>query len=137
MDISNFMRTPERHSQIEDGVWIKDIPGADDLELLVRGSKSSAIRAAYANKALQERVKRGVKKVNPEEARKVHLSVMAEHVLLGWRNVKDGKKDVPYTVELARDWMTNPLSEFVEFVDYAVSQVDAGIEEAVEELAGN
>ena len=125
-------------SGVNAGVWVKDIPGAGDLELKVRGQDSDAFIDARSEKMLL--VPESEKKANgapsSKYARKMFLELIHEVLLLDWKNVTMDGEQVPFSKEAAKEFMENPeLEKFHDFVTYATAQADKGLEIAKEAKA--
>lgn len=124
-------------AKIEAGEWVKDIPGMGDLELRVRGLGSVVYREALARR--QRTVKPsndGVRPIAESEAATAHA--VADALLLDWRNLTLNGQARGYTVELARDLLTN--RDYVAFLDavlYAAATLDASSAKVEETLAKN
>jgi len=137
MDIETLKTDP---AAISEGRWIGDIPGMGDLELRVRGLSSPAVQQLQSRKlrALPKAERDRDGRPSPEAAARISGEVLAESVLLDWRNVSVGGKAVKFDPALAKKWLTDPAySRFADAVTTAASYVDNGEVAATEALAGN
>src|SRR6185295_1109275 len=95
------VRDFHKNSKLADeGVWVDGLLG--DLKLKVRPGNSKIVRRAFTEMAMSMEVD------TPEAREAVAQKVFAEYVLLDWENVFNGEDEVPYSVELATQWLTNP-----------------------------
>lgn len=129
---------------VENGVWMKDLPGWDGLELKVRGLNNSEYRALQRN--LNEaipRIRWQTGKVTPKEVEEISHKLLHQTVLMDWRGLEDENEagnavPLPYTAEKAWELLSNP--EFVVFRDiviFAASLVGSEAAEAEEADAKN
>lgn len=122
------------------GEWVADIPGFEDVRLRVRGLSSPTVMALRARK--ERKVGKGSRdrdgSLKPDAAMTVMAEVLHEAVLLDWSGITDGGKPVPYSADLAKEWLTDP--DFIAFADavaWAAQAVDRGVAEVQEELEKN
>jgi len=94
MDLESTLFDPEKEEQ---GVWQ---PFGEDGELLVARMFSDKWNAVYRRLARPHgrRLQR-----DPDVQRRVMEEAMAECVLLGWKNLRVGGKEIKYTKDAARD----------------------------------
>ena len=113
MDLKEIKVDP---ALVEHGGWVSDIPGMGDLELQVRPLLNPKFRRLQSklNQAVT-REKRIGGQVDEDEQDRILTTCLLNTVLLGWRNLKDGGDDVPFTPEMARTLMLQP--EFRDFRD--------------------
>jgi len=96
LDLSEeFERDPK--AEVE-GVW-ENIGG--DAELLIAAWENPEYMKALRSipRSLRRRLEAG--RITPEEDQKLMAKIMAQTVLLGWKNVTYKGKDLPYTQENA------------------------------------
>ncbi|MGB3834823.1 MAG: hypothetical protein WA975_23495 [Mesorhizobium sp.] len=129
MEISAFRRDSK---VVEAGQWIGDIPGMGDLRLRVRGL-STPTAVAYRSR-LERAVPRNKRdrdgSLKPEQSLEVFSQVLLEHVLFDWDGITQDGKPVPYSKDLAAEWLTNPdFRPFADAVAWAAGVVDRGGEE--------
>jgi hypothetical protein len=134
MEISAFKRDS---NNVKAGQWIGDIPGMGDLRLRVRGL-STPTAVAYRSR-LERAVPRNERdrdgSLKPEQMVEVFSKVMLEHILIDWDGITQNGKPVPYSKELATEWLTNPdFRPFADAVAWAAGVVDRGGEETEGEL---
>ena len=131
----------ERDSvKVEAGTWVDDIVGMEDVSLKVRGFSSPTAIAIRAKK--ERRVSKTGRmsdgSLKPEVALTILGETLFEVVLIDWKGFTNNGKDVPYSAELAEEWLTNPnFAAFADAVTIAAQLVDRGLGEASGELAGN
>lgn len=125
---------------ISEGQWVNEIPRLGDVRLRVRGLTSPEVESLRARKLravpTNERSRDGM----PNHAAMTRITgeVLYEAVLLDWDGIVQDGKPVPYSKELAREWLTNPrFRKFADAVAQAATFVDNGEAEATEALAGN
>lgn len=114
MEISEIRRDA---SKVASGQWVDDIPNMGDLRLCVRGLQCAQARALRERK--ERRVDRSGRDrdgtILPKVRDAILAEVMLEVILLDWDGITDNGKPVPYSKELAKEWLTNP--DFVAFQD--------------------
>lgn len=137
MDIKSLFAD---HKNIQNGVWVKDIPDFGEVHLKVRGLRSPQYREALdrANRAVP-RNKRDVDGTPfLSERHRIAAQLMYEVVLLDWRGLTHEGVEVPYTRDLAKEWCTNPdYAQFADAVAYSAQLVDRGYAEELAEVVGN
>ncbi len=128
------------YNEVESGSWVKDIPGAGDLELKVRGLSAEEVISYRASR--ERAVPR--KDRNPDGSLKMNAGyqvlcdTLVEKVLLDWKNLTEDGKQVKYSKEVAKKLMANKrFRPFHDAVVYAASVVDQGQDAEREEAAGN
>lgn len=109
----------------EEGEWVKDIPEMGDLELRVKGLNIPAYRNMQSK--MYESVPRQHKsrgRVSTEYQEKITNQCLHAHILLDWKNVNDGEKDVPFSKEMSHELLTKPeYRAFRDAVIWAASTV--------------
>lgn len=137
MDIGNIRRDV---AKIEQGDWVDDIPGMGDLRLLVRGMsapeviahQSALSRSAPAHKRNRDN------SLTVEASTEIMALTIAEKVLLGWENLECDGEQVEFSVDLAKQFMTNAeLSPFADAVVWAANVVDRSKAARAEDTSKN
>lgn len=119
-----------RNSQtVNNGMWVKDIPGMDDLELMVRGMTAPSV--VFLRSRKERKVPRNQKEqdgtIRPETALRIMRETLAEAVLLDWKNFTENGKPIPYSKALATKLLLDPNTQpFADAVSWAASAVDRG-----------
>lgn len=99
---------------VEQGRWVENIPGMDDLRLRVRGSGNrdwNRLQGELFDKVPREQRLRGL---SDDDAFRIDTECLLATVLLEWDNVSgDGKigaldQPVPYDAETARRLLAEP-----------------------------
>lgn len=137
MDISALKRDSK---SIEAGKWVEGIPGLENARLCVRGFSSEIVvtRRAAKERIVSKKGRNADGSLKPTIARRVLGEVLHEVVLLDWDGFTHEGKPVPYDVELAKEWCTNPdFEHFADAVTWAALSVDRGITDLVEDVGGN
>lgn len=125
MKISDLARDT---AVINDGRWVKDIPGLEDVEFKVRGQTSKAFTSALAHNVASltrdQRDEQGKPFLDHQWlciAEAIHSAI-----LLDWKNLEDEHgKQIKYDKALAHKWLTDPnLNTFRNGVMYAAALVD-------------
>ncbi|WP_394065424.1 hypothetical protein [Alcaligenes sp. WGS1538] len=138
MDIKDLVLSDEALSVIDSGTWVGDLDGAPGVELLVCGIGSKDAQKTLNQKQAAMRLKNRGKPLNDEQLAKAMRETLAEVVLKGWRGLKDGGKDLPYSQELATKFITSRNGErFAGLVLQAAQRVDADASSFVEEATKN
>ena len=138
MDLSSLKRDREK---ISGGRWIKDLDGAGDLQLKVRGLGSE--EAITYRTILERKTPRSDKDRNgmlkPMAGYRVLCEMIAEKVLLDWKGLTDSDgKEIKYTPAKAKEiMMDKDYGPFHDLVVGAAQIVDKGYDEAAEETGKN
>lgn len=137
MEINSLKRDS---AAVSAGQWVGDIPGLGDVWLRVRGLSSPVVVAVRSRKERvvprDQRERDG--SLKPEVGLVVFGEVLHEAVLLDWDGLTDGGEPVPYSAEIAKQWLTDPdLAFFADAVVYAAQIVDKGKITAQGALEGN
>lgn len=126
--------------QVDNGIWVSDIPELEGVSFLVRGTESQAYQRAM-RKALQGvgRKARMAAINDPTKYEDLTNRLIAEHLLLDWKGVDDDDgKAIPFDRALATTLMTSrEYTPFRRAVLYAVERVDTNTAETKEEILGN
>ena len=120
------------------GQWVKDIPGLDDIEVLVRGSNTPAFRLAQAKaqRAIPREARRDGGLIDPEAADIASGKALAE-ILLDWRNVHVDGAELAFSPDAALKLLTDPeLSLFRDGVAWAADIVGAARKDDEDDAAG-
>ena len=98
--------------RIDQGAWVRDIPGLPGLALKVRPvGNVDAQRAYRAALAAIPRAKR-MTGLDPADERAASDEAMVKAVLLDWDGLEDDDGDpIPYSEKLARELLTQPETE--------------------------
>lgn len=122
MNIEEIDRQGER---AEDGAWVKDIPGAGDLELKVRGMGNTDFLALRAQLYAAEPIEHKPRGVLTEEASDRHsVELLNKTILLDWRNLTGSdKKPIPFSLETSLRLLSNRRSYFRRYVSFAAERV--------------
>lgn len=118
-----------------DGVWIE--LDQDTSLLLARYSNSR--HQAFLTKAMQPYVRmRRMGSMDEETAALIEAEGMAKHVLLGWKGMRDGDVELPYSYEAAFELLTNEqFSWFPELVRELSSDMSRFREEVLVDSVDN
>lgn len=141
MDVSALKRNS---ASVEAGQWVSDIPGMEDVRLRVRGLNSPTVVTLRARKerlvSKNGRERNG--QLKADVALRIFGEVLLEAVLFDWDGFTEGegdaKKAIPYSKDLAKQWLSDP--DFIAFNDavtYAAQVVDRGGAEEQEEVEKN
>lgn len=137
MDINDIILNDAALEVIDNGEWM-EVDEAPGLELLVTGMQADSARKAI--KALQAKVRaqsRG-KALTEEQYSNITKEVLIEHVLKGWRGLKNNGEDLPYSKDLARKFIMSRGGErFTMMVLNAAQRLDDNANAYVEEAAKN
>lgn len=111
MDINELVLTDEALALVDNGTWVGDLDGAPGVEFLVCGFQSKEARNLLEKKQAQARAKNRNKPLSIDQLTRCTREVLAEAVLKGWRGLKSGGKDLPYTKDAATKWLTSRNGE--------------------------
>lgn len=137
MDIANL----DKKVDLSEGEWVDDIPEMDGVSLRVRSTNYKPFRVATAGLA-----RRSGKKLNTDEGLSDFTVAtgkpLAEHILLDWKGVRNGGKDVKYDKKIALSILTADDdhgigNRFRRGVEYAGDQVADRLSASTKEAAGN
>lgn len=91
------------------GKWVD----FDDARFLIASNNNAAYRRVIARLA-RTKYQQALRKQDIAAQEKMTIDAMAETILLGWENVKDGDTELPYSIENARRLLEIPaIREFV------------------------
>lgn len=137
MDISALKHD---YSKSEAGRWVGEIPEMGDLELRVRGLKSTLYEVTLSKKirALPRNEKDASGQPKPEALRRVVGETYAEVILLEWRGLTKDGKAFKYDPKIAREWLINAdYRAFLDAVHFAATTVDNDREDVAEVMEKN
>lgn len=140
MEISALKRSPERAAAIEAGEWVDRIPMMGDVRLRVRGIGSKSYQAMLGRlfRAVPREGRNRDNSLKTDVAAKLTGEAMAEHILLDWDGLTESGEPLPFSKDLAKEWLTDPeYEQFQTAVLWASSVVQNGREEVAEALEKN
>lgn len=126
--------------QVDNGVWVHNIPELDDVSFQVRGTDYKPYQKALRQAMIgQSRKQRANSLLDADYLDSLTRSLMAEHLLMGWEGIDDREgQPIAFTRELAKTYMTERrYRPFQAGVMAAINRVDTNTVERKEELAGN
>jgi hypothetical protein len=122
---------------VEEGHWVSNIPELTGVRLKVRGSSNKDWRrmAQRLINAVPRKL-RANGMLDPDEADKISATILLHTGLLDWEGIEnDDGTPIPYDKKKAAQYLTG--ERFRAGVQFACDQVAQGIEDEVEEIAGN
>lgn len=122
---------------VEEGQWVSNIPELTGVRLKVRGSNNRDWRrmAQRLINAVPRKL-RANGMLDPDEADKISATILLHTGLLDWEGIEnDDGTPIPYDKKKAAQYLTG--ERFRAGVQFACDQVAQGIEDEVEEIAGN
>lgn len=131
-------------SKIQHGGWVgkeygTPIPGWDDLCLRVRGYDSATYRLARAvkMKSVKETdYEAGV--IKPEVADRLTCETMDEAVLLEWKNLSAGKKEIVHSKEEQTKIVLDPDNQpFRDAIEWAALSIGTERKKVEDKIQGN
>lgn len=137
MDINDILVSDEALSVIDNGAWVSpdDAPG---LELKVTGLQSKEAQALMQSKQAVQRGKNRGKPLTTDQLAKITKEVLYESVLQDWRGLKADGMDLPYSRDLAKQWINSRNGErFTGMVLECAQKVDAEASDFFEEVVKN
>lgn len=135
MDISLLVRSDAELKTIDEGAWVGDLEGAPGLELYVLGLESEAVSKARTAKLEALKIRNKGRAATQAQLNKVGSELLSEYVLKDWRGLKDGGKELPYTQELATQYLTSRNGErFAQIVTQAAQTLDINAADYTEAL---
>lgn len=138
MDINDLILSDEALEVIDNGTWVGDFNEAPGLELFVLGLNSDDSQKAIRNKQQILRSKQRGRQLTDEQLAKITKEILHEVILKNWRGLKSDGKEVPYSKEQAKKWITSRNGEkFTSLVLKAAERVDAEANDYVEAVKKN
>jgi len=138
MDIKNLVVSNQALEAIDNGAWVDNIDNDPEFCMRVRGLRSDVVRKAREAKEAKKRASKRGKELTDEEKTVIFKEVLIEVVLLEWKGLDDEGTAVPYSQELAREWIMSRNGEnFTTLVVGAAQSLDANPEEFIEAAAKN
>lgn len=138
MDINSLLTPDAELKVIDEGAWIDDLPDAPGLRLRVIGLTSKDARKAQEQKQAQLRQKNRGKPLTSDQLAQCTKEVLAEVVLKDWEGLTSDGKAVPYSKELAKQWIMSRNGErFTDLVLDAAQRLDRDAGDFVEEVSKN
>jgi hypothetical protein len=122
---------------IEEGKWVSHIPELTGVRLKVRGANNKDWRK-FAQRLVNAvpRKKRVNGNLDPDEADRVSALILLHTGLLDWEGIEaDDGTAIPYDKQKAAQYLAG--ERFRVGVQFACDQVAQGIEQEVEDIAGN
>lgn len=119
--------------------WQKDLPDIGDIELLVAPWENPAFERMLQKliRALPPAL-RADGQVEPAAFQRVQGKAMAKTILFGWKNFKSAGVEVPWTVETAEPYLTDPKYRvFRDGVVAAAKRVQLGAKTDQDATLGN
>lgn len=111
MEIGNLVLADEVVSIIDDGAWIGDIEGAENVELLVCSMESPAARKAMTTALADARMKNKGEPLTQDQHMECTRRVLADVVLKDWRGITQNGQAVPFDREQAKKWILSRNGE--------------------------
>lgn len=122
---------------IEEGKWVSNIPELTGVRLKVRGANNKDWRrlAQRLINAVPRKLRvNGI--LDPDEADRISATILLMTGLLDWEGIEDDAgQPIPYDKKKAAQYLAG--DRFRAGVQFACEQVAQGIEDDVEEIAGN
>lgn len=122
---------------VEEGTWVSNIPELSGVRLKVRGANNRDWRRMamrLINAVPRKQRANGI--LDPDEADRISATILLQTGLLDWEGIEaDDGQPIPYDKKKAATYLAG--ERFRRGVQYACEQVAEGIEEQIEEIAGN
>lgn len=137
-DIGSLILTDDAVNVIDNGVWVGDFKGYPGVSFKVRGLGSDIAKKRMADEKAKARIGNEGEVLSEEQLAKVTAKVLADAVLLDWKGLTDGGKEVKYTKALADKWLNSRNGEkLAMLVLRAAYRVDAEPNAFVEKATKN
>lgn len=138
MELSKLVLSDEALNVLDNGAWVGGIEGAEGVELFVCGMSNADVQKALVSAQAAVRASNKGALLTHEQLSAVTRQVLATHVLKNWRGITDGGKEVPYSAEQAKQWITSRNGErFADLVLVASRRIDEDAGSYVEAVAKN
>jgi hypothetical protein len=122
---------------VEEGKWVSNIPELTGVRLKVRGANNKDWRRTaqrLINAVPRKQRVNGM--LDPDEADRISAAILLMTGLLDWEGIEDDAgQPIPYDKKKAAQYLAG--ERFRAGVQFACEQVAQGIEEEIEEIAGN
>jgi len=116
-----------------EGRWV---PYVEDIEFLIARWNNPAHRSKQHK--LSKPHLRQIRKQNTKVGEQVARKAMVGTVLLDWKNIEDNGEPIPFSVEKALEYMTDPAYEHLyTFILGEAMDDEAYMADVIEESAGN
>lgn len=137
-DINSLILTDDAVNVIDNGVWVGDFKGYPGVSFKVRGMGSNIAKKRMADEKAKARIGNEGEVLSEEQLAKVTAKVLADAILLDWKGLTDGGKEVRYTKALADKWLNSRNGEKLALlVLRAAYRVDAEPNAFVEKATKN
>jgi len=122
---------------IEAGEWVDDLPNLGDVGLRIRSVQSYTVKRAMgrAMRNVPKEGRDGSGKILPEVQDEIDYQIALDYLLVDWRNLTQDGEPLPYSKELAAEWLKLPI--FAEAVQVAIRRASLQASKHLEELKGN
>jgi len=118
-----------------DGTWVDFLMG---IRLKIARSRNPKYNELMRKLTENMRIDMREGKFDNTEFNNVLIKVRAETILLDWENIDEDDKPVPYSVEKAVEYFSNPeLNDFYTFVVAVSESADAYKKDLVEDSEKN
>lgn len=108
-------------SNIEQGAWVKHIPGLGDIALKVRGFGNSDYERVSSELIAAVPVSA---RSDEKESMRIATTLLVDTVLLDWSGLTEAGEPVPFTKEKAFELLSDPAyREFANGVSWAAQRV--------------
>ena len=134
MDINDIILNDAALEVIDNGEWM-EVDEAPGLELLVTGMQADGARKAMKSHQVKARAQSRGKALTEEQYSNITKEVLIEHVLKGWRGLKNNGEDLPYSKDMARKFiMSRGGDRFTMMVLSAAQRLDDNANSFVEHV---
>lgn len=138
MDINDLVLSDKALYVIDNGEWMEAGYEAPGVEFLVTGMESEGARKLKKDKQAEMRIKCKGKPLTEDQYAEIAKEVLIEEVLKDWRGLKDGGKDLPYSKDLAREFiMSRGGEKFTGLILRAAQRLDNSANDFVETAGKN
>lgn len=136
MKLASIRTNPDA---VEEGRWIGDIPGLDDLRLKVRGGTSKVYKRRLDELVNAIPKAQRLRALSDADNERITVQAMAETLLLDWENLEgdgvigEAGQPVPYSRETAVRLLSDPqYAAFRNAVFWAADAVGVDAQASVE-----
>jgi len=136
MDIGQLIKSDEALKAIDDGVWVRDLPGAPGVALKVRGFRSEAAQKKTQALKTKARTANG-KPLEDDEVRAILDQVATEDILLDWEGITQGGKPLKYSKAVAQKMCSRHGEGLRNLVIEAANRVDSETGQFIEGVTKN
>lgn len=111
MEINNLVLSDQAQGLLENGTWVRDIPGAPGVGFFVLGWGSEPVQKELEKEQRQAREDNKGEPLTAEQYASCTRNVLSNVVLKDWEGLTDNGKELKYSKKLATEFLTSKNGE--------------------------